>query len=85
MGFLNDILRTLGAAGSKKSGVSPGIGLPTLPNPDKVKEGVEGVIESITNLKDLPKTLIDRVVEADRDFKEADKALKSTRVRGKGK
>ena len=85
MGILNDVLRTLGIAGSKKSKRSYGAGPPTLPDPNEVKEGVEKVVESITNLKDLPKTLIDRVVEADEDFKEADKALRSTRVRGKKK
>ena len=85
MGILNDILKTLGVGGTRKSGVSPGAGLPTLPNPNEVKEGVETIVEAITNLKSLPKTLIDRITEVDQDFKEADKALRSTRIRGKKK
>ena len=85
MGILNDILRGLGVAGSKKSKRSSGAGLPTLPDPGEIKESVETIVESITNLKDLPKSLIGKISEADQDFKEADQALRSTRVRGKKK
>ena len=83
MGILNDILRGLGVAGSKKSRRSSGAGLPTLPDPSEIKESVETIVESITNLKDLPKSLISKISEADSDFREADKTFRSTRVKGK--
>lgn len=84
MGIINDLLRTLGVVGSKKSR-NIGVGLPALPNPGEIKEAAEAIAESLSNLKELPKTLIDRVVEADQDFRGADKALRSTRVHGKRK
>jgi len=85
MGFLNDVLRTLGVAGSRRSKRGSTASLPTLPDPNEVKETVEAIVESITNLKDLPKALISKITEADQDFREADKALRSTRIRGKKK
>jgi len=85
VGILNDILRGLGVARPGRSKRGSGAGLPTLPDPSEIKESVETIVESITNLKDLPKSLIGKITEADRDFKEADQALRSTRVRGKRK
>jgi len=85
MGFLNDVLRTLGVAGSRRSKGRSIAGLPNLPDPNEVKETIGTIVESISNLKDLPKTLISEVTEADQDFREADKVLRSTRLRGKKK
>jgi len=83
MGFLNDILRTLGVSGAKRSRRGSATGLPTFPDPSEIKEGVETIVESITNLKDLPKSLIGKISEADEDFRNADKTFRSTRIRGK--
>jgi len=85
MGFLNDVLIALGVSGSRRSKRRSTASLPTLPDPNEVKEAIETVVESITNLKDLPKALIGEITEADRDFREADKSLRSTRIRGKKK
>jgi len=82
MGLIDDILKALGILPSKRSrGRST---LPTPPDFSEVKESVEKVIEGLSELKEVPKSVIDRVVEADEDFREADRALRGTRLR-KGK
>ncbi|GAJ16493.1 unnamed protein product [marine sediment metagenome] len=42
-------------------------------------------MEGLSELKDVPQAVISRVVEADKDFREADRALRGTRLRGKKK
>ena len=54
-----------------------------LPDLSEVKEKMEGLVEGVTNLKDLPKSLIERLTEADQDFKEADKIFRRSRISGK--
>ena len=79
MSLLEDFLRGLGLLGSMKTKSKTGI--PALPNPSEIKEKLEEAVEGLSGLKDVPKTLMDRLVEADGDFKEADKALRGTRIR----
>ncbi len=57
--------------------------LPMLPDPNEIKEAAEALVQGVTGLKDVPKTLIDGVVEADQDFRSADRALRSARFGGK--
>ena len=60
-------------------------GLSPPPSPGQIREIVEEVIEGISEIKEIPKALVDRVTEADADFRDADRALRGTRVRGKGR
>lgn len=83
MSLLDDILRGLGVVGSRKA--RRRAGGPTLPDPNEIKEKLEEAVEGLSGLKDIPKTLMDRVVEANEDFQAADKALRGTRVRGRRK
>ena len=76
---LSIFLRSLGLTGRHKK---IGGDLP-LPDLGEVKDTVEKAVEGLSGLKDVPKTIMDRVVEADQDFRGADKALRSTRLRKK--
>ena len=83
MGLAEDIFKALGVLPSKKSrGGSP---FPTPPDPSEVKKSVEKIVEGLSELKDVPQAVISRVVEADKDFREADRALRGARFRGKKK
>jgi len=79
MSIIDDILKTIGLTGSKKGRTI----LPSLPNPSEIKEGLEKVVEGITEAKGIPKELMKRVKEADEDFRDIDKSLRGTKVRGK--
>ena len=83
MGLLNNILRELGL--TKSRGTRRGTSGLTLPDPSEVKEKLEEAVEGLSGLKDVPKTLIDKLVEADEDFRGADRALRGARFRGKRK
>ena len=67
---------------SPKRRASRGL-LGMLPDPREIFGGIHGLVDKLSELKDVPKVLIDHVVEADKDFKEADKSLKGARIRGK--
>ena len=93
MGEAEDIIKNLITGSPKRRGrvkTSGGLlGLPSLPDPAGIRESVEGVkesieqvIEGITGLKDIPKTLLEGITEADEDFRSADKEFRSTRIRG---
>jgi len=82
MGIVDDFIRGLGLGGSKKSRKGQGpFGLPPLPSPSEIQEGIEQVIEGASKLKELPKSLADRAAEASEDFQTADQALRGSRVR----
>ena len=57
--------------------------LPLPPDLGEVKGIFEKILGGVADLKDLPKTFLRGVTEADGDFREADRALRGTRVRGK--
>jgi len=81
MGILDNILRELGLPGmgrSKKKSKSL-----TLPDPEEVKEGVEKVVDSLSKIKDIPKAIMDRAVEAEEDFREADRAFRGVKPKKK--
>jgi len=82
MGLAEDILKALGVLPSGKSKGGPPF--PTPPDPSEVKKSVEKIVEGLSELKDVPQAVISKVVEADKDFREADRALRGTRLR-KGK
>ena len=81
MGILSDIFKTLGISSSKRS--KSGLPFPEPPDPGEVREIVEKVIEGIGEIKALPKTLINRATEAEKDFREADKSFRGARFRKK--
>ena len=74
MGIFDEITRSLGLprAGrlkkKSKSAFPPDLG--------EVKEIVEKAMDSLSQIKDIPKTVIDRVVEAESDFREADRGFR---------
>jgi len=55
--------------------------LPNLPDPGQIREVVEEIVDGVAQIKTLPQELIGRLSEADGDFKEADKVLRSARMR----
>ena len=80
MGILDGFLRDLGLPGmGKKRGKSRST-FP--PDPSEIKESVEKVVDSLSQIKDLPKTVMDRAVEAESDFREADRAFRGVKPRG---
>lgn len=81
MSVIDDILRVIGLTGSKGGKTI----LPPLPDPSEIKEGLERVVESLSEAKGIPKELMKRVKEADEDFRDVDKSLRGTKVRGKRK
>ena len=81
MSVLDDILRSIGLTGPKKGRTI----LPPLPDPGEIREGLEKVVEGISEAKGIPKGLMKRVKEADEDFRDIDKSLRGTKVRGKKK
>jgi len=60
------------------------LGIPAPPDPEEAIEILQEVVNGVTDLKDVPKTILEKVVEADEDFRGADKAFRGTRIR-KGK
>lgn len=83
MGIINDLLRELGLPrlGGSKRGTKSSI----LPEPKEIKEQVEKVVGDLNELKDLPKAIMDGAMEAEEDFREADKVFRGTRFKGKRK
>jgi len=87
-------LRGVGGTGSRKGKLKMKgglLGLPSLPDPsglkesiDGVKESIEQVVEGFTGLKDIPRTLLEGITEAEKDFRTADKEFRSTRI-GRGR
>ena len=69
----------------KRKGGGNIFGLPLPPSPREVKEALDEVVEGVTGLKEIPKALLELIPEAEKDFKEADRALKGARFRGKRK
>ena len=57
----------------------PNIPLP--PSPSKLKEVLQGVVEEISEVKEAPRVLLERVKEAEEDFRQADKAFRKVRPR----
>ena len=56
------------------------------PHPGKLQElgeTAKGVVDEILGLRSLPKELLGRIPEAEEDFRQADKALRRTRIKGK--
>ena len=80
MGLLDGLLQDLGITSSRKKKAANN---PPLPNLGEIKEKLEEVVGGISDLKNVPKDLIGKLVEADEDFRGADKALRSTRLQGK--
>ena len=58
-------------------------GFPLPPGPGEIKEIVEQVVGGITEAKEIPKDLMEKIVEAEEDFRSTDRALRSTRVKGR--
>ena len=83
MGILRDILKTLGVSSSKRS--RSGLPFPEPPDPGEIKEIVEKVVEGISEIKTLPKALVNRATEAEEDFREADKSFRGARFGKKKK
>ena len=81
MSILNDILGELGLTGTRRTKRSKS----PLPDFREIKDQAEKVINNLNELKNLPKTLMDRTIEAEEDFREADKAFRGTRLRKSGK
>ena len=67
----------------KKKGLLSSLELPDLPSPNDLREIAEGIVEGLSEIKEIPKTLVHHLTEADQDFREADKTLRSTRLGGK--
>ena len=83
MGVLGDILGELVLGGRKKAKRKSGLHFP--PSPGEIKEQAEKIMEGLGELKEVPKTLMDKAVEAEEEFRGADKAFRGTRFKGKGK
>jgi len=83
MGIIDSFLRGMGFPGSKKA--RKGSSIPSLPDLGEIKEQAEKIIDNLSEIKDLPKTLMDRAVEAEEDFREADRAFRGTRLRKGGR
>ena len=82
MSILDDVIRSLGLGGTKKSRRGQGpLGLPPLPDPSEIQGAVEQLIEGASKLKEVPKALADRAAEASEDFQTADEALRGSRIR----
>lgn len=79
MGLVDDILKALGILPSKKS--RRGSAFPSPPDPSEIKEGLDKIVEGITELKEIPKSLMDRAVDAEEDFREADRTFRGTRFK----
>ena len=77
MGILSDILKTLGVSSSKKS--RSGLPFPEPPDPEEIKEIIGKVVEGLSEIKTLPKELVDRATEAEGDFREANRAFRGAR------
>ena len=87
MGEIDDVIKKITGTGPQKRGLRPsGLGsfldLPSLPDPSKIKDTLEQAVENITDLKDVPKTLLQGITEADLDFREASKAFRKARIKG---
>ena len=83
MSILNNILREIGLPGfgrtrKKSKSVFP-------PDVNEIKEQAEKVVEGLRELKEIPKSVMERAVEAEQDFREADKTFRGTRFGKKGK
>jgi len=81
MSILESFLKDLGLQGFGKARRKSQA--PLLPDLDEIKSKVEGVVDSLSQLKDVPKSVMDRAVEAEEDFREADKAFRGGRTQGK--
>ena len=81
MDDIKDVIKGVTRVKRRKGGDLP-MDLP-FPDPGEVKGVFERILGGVMDLKDLPKTLLRGVSEANEDFREADSALRSTRVRGK--
>jgi len=66
------IPRLIGGGDDEESG---------LPDPEVIKGVIEKAIEELRDAKEIPKDLIGRLKEADEDFRDADRAFRSGRVR----
>jgi len=56
--------------------------LPQLPSPGEIKDTVEQIIEGVSQIKEIPKSLVDHLADADEDFRGADRLFRGTRLRG---
>jgi len=81
VGILSDVLKALGVSSSKRS--KSGLPFPEPPDPGEIKEIIEKAVEGISEIKTLPKALVDRATEAEGDFREADRAFRGVRSKKK--
>lgn len=51
-----------------------------LPSIRDIRKVVTGVLEEVSEVKEVPKSMIDKLTEADDDFKAASKLFKSTKL-----
>jgi len=59
------------------------LGLPELPDPESIKEAAGKITEIISEVKNVPKALVEHFTDADTDFRGAQKAFRGVRVRKK--
>jgi len=92
MSDIDDIVKELITSRPKGRGklkLRGPLDLPSLPDPgglkdsiDEIKKSVEQVVEGLTGLKDIPKTLLGGISEVESDFRKADKEFRGARIRG---
>ena len=82
MSILDNILREMGleVKGSRRKSKSS-----LLPSPGEIREHVEEIVSGLSELKDVPKAIMDRAVEAESDFRKADRTFRGTRLKRGGK
>ena len=61
------------------------LGLPPPPDPERIKEDLEGIINGASTLSEIPQSLISIVEEVDEGFRRADRTLRGARIRGRGR
>lgn len=51
-----------------------------LPSIRDIRKVVGGILDEVSDVKEIPKSMIDKLTEADDDFKAASKLFKSTKL-----
>lgn len=83
MGIMDNILREVGLSRTRRTKRRSGLHFP--PSPGEIKEQAEKIMSGLSELKEVPKALMDKAVEAEEEFRSADKAFRGTRFKGKGR
>lgn len=52
-----------------------------LPSPREITDTVESIVSNLSQLREIPKTLVDHLTEADSEFRRADKLIRDTKFR----